>query len=164
MRHILLSQRVSVCMFFSFFVVGCVYIINEENAIKDSAKMPRIMSGVMLLELPDLYADRQRVLRRYITYLKTMKRESGIYGVCKQPVMPMLYTDMIEALLNPEESERLPFLVVSENFAYRLQLIPADNKCGKDKTDKQFLLKYTEVRHTEKSMKVQENRKRTREA
>lgn len=122
------------------------------------------MSGAMLLELPDQYAERQRVLRRYITYLKTMNQESGIYGVCKRPVMPMLYTDIIEALLNPEQSERLPFLVINDNFAYRLQLLPVDSKCGENKSKKSFLLRYTEVRHMEKNTNIQENRKRTRDA
>ena len=122
------------------------------------------MSGAMLLELPDQYAERQRVLRRYITYLKTMNQESGIYGVCKRPVMPMLYTDIIEALLNPKQSERLPFLVINDNFAYRLQLLPVDSKCAESKSKKSFLLRYTEVRHTEKNTNIQENRKRTRDA
>tara|TARA_Y100000389_G_scaffold15396_1_gene13635 strand:+ start:35385 stop:35753 length:369 start_codon:yes stop_codon:yes gene_type:complete len=122
------------------------------------------MSGAMLLDLPDQYADRQRVLRRYITYLKTMNRESEIYGVCKQPVMPMLYTDIIETLLNPKQSERLPFLVINDNFAYRLQLLPVDTKGGENETNNCFLLKYTEVRHTEKNTNMQENRKRCRDA
>ena len=90
-----------------------------------------------------------------------MNQESGIYGVCKLTVMTLIYTDIIEALLNPEQSERLPFLVINDNFAYRLQLLPVDSKCGENKSKKSFLLRYTEVRHMEKNTNIQPKNKQT---
>jgi len=103
-------------------------------------------AGCIPLVLPESVTQQRAVLRECINYIKQNRETYGIYGICKHPSMPALYTDVINQLLANTTGGRAPYLSLGDGTGFRLQLIPVNMEDpDKEESECNFIFKYNEV-------------------